>query len=293
MAKLKDIKNRIGAVSKTWKITRTMEMVSTSKMKRWQNVVLSGRPYSEALAEVLRQLRSSPAATSHPLMAKRDPVKKAAILFLSSNRGLCGSFNTNVCKKARSLYNKYRSQGIEVKLLGIGKKGISFFSHQGIPLDYKDITFSDSFRAEETGNYTAELTKLLSEDFLSGEVDQVDVAYYRFISSGRQELVSEQFLPLTAPTGPEREARETDFIFEPSAEEIVNTILPLYAQNTFYRMVSENTVSEQAARRRAMKQATDNADEMITFLNRKYNRERQAQITRELTEIIGGSEALV
>ncbi len=293
MAKLKDIKNRIGAVSKTWKITRTMEMVSTSKMKRWQNVVLSGRPYSEALAEVLRQLRSSPAATSHPLMAKRDPVKKAAILFLSSNRGLCGSFNTNICKKARSLYNKYRSQGIEVKLLGIGKKGISFFNHQGIPLDYKDITLSDSFGAEETGNYTAELTKLLSEDFLSGEVDQVDVAYYRFISSGRQELVSEQLLPLTAPTGPEREARETDFIFEPSAEEIVNTILPLYAQNTFYRMVSENTVSEQAARRRAMKQATDNADEMITFLTRKYNRERQAQITRELTEIIGGSEALV
>lgn len=268
-------------------------MVSTSKMKRWQKVVLSGRPYSEALAEVLRQLRSSPAATSHPLMAKRDPVKKAAILFLSSNRGLCGSFNTNICKKARSLYDKYRSQGIEVKLLGIGKKGISFFNHQGIPLDYKDITFSDSFGAEETGNYTAELTKLLSEDFLSGEVDQVDVACYRFISSGRQELVSEQFLPLTAPTGPEREARETDFIFEPSAEEIVNTILPLYAQNTFYRMVSENTVSEQAARRRAMKQATDNADEMITFLNRKYNRERQAQITRELTEIIGGSEALV
>ena len=293
MAKLKDIKNRIGAVSQTWKITRTMEMVSTSKMKRWQNVVLSGRPYSEALAEVLRQLRSSPAATSHPLMAKRDPVKKAAILFLSSNRGLCGSFNTNICKKARSLYNKYRSQGIEVKLLGIGKKGISFFNHQGIPLDYKDITLSDSFGAEETGNYTAELTKLLSEDFLSGEVDQVDVAYYRFISSGRQELVSEQFLPLTAPTGPEREARETDFIFEPSAEEIVNTILPLYAQNTFYRMVSENTLSEQAARRRAMKQATDNADEMITFLTRKYNRERQAQITRELTEIIGGSEALV
>ena len=293
MAKLKDIKNRIGAVSKTRKITRTMEMVSTSKMKRWQKVVLSGRPYSEALAEVLHQLSSSPVATKHPLMAKRDPVKKAAIVFLSSNRGLCGAFNINICRKARSLRSNYRSQGIDVKLYGIGKKGISFFKHQEIALDYQDITLSDSFTAAETGNYTVELTRHLTEEFLSGGVDRVDVAYNRFVSSGRQELVSEQFLPLTAPTGPEREAKETDFIFEPSAEEIVNTILPLYAQSMFYRMVSENITSEQAARRRAMKQATDNADEMITFLTRRYNRERQAQITKELTEIVGGSEALV
>lgn len=293
MAKLKDIKTRIGAVSKTRKITRTMEMVSTSKMKRWQKIVLSGRPYSEALAEVLRQLSSSPEALDHPLMARRDPVKKAAVLFLASNRGLCGSFNINICRKAHSLYDKYSSQGIEVKLLGIGKKGISFFKHQGIALDYQDITFSDSFHAEETGNYTQEMTRQLTGEFLSGSVDRVDVTYHRFISSGRQELVSEQFLPLTAPTDPEREAKETDFIFEPSAEEIVNTILPLYAQSTFYRMVSENTTGEQAARRRAMKQATDNADEMITFLTRTYNRERQAQITKELTEIVGGSEALV
>ena len=292
MAKLKDIKNRIGAVSKTRKITRTMEMVSTSKMKKWQKIVLSGRPYSEALEEILHQLSSSPEALRHPLMAKRDPVKKAAILFISSNRGLCGSFNVNVCRKAQSLRRKYRSQGIEARLYGLGKKGISFLKHQGITLDYQDITLSDSFSAEETGNYTVELTRRLSEEFLSGDIDRVDVAYYRFVSSGRQELASEQFLPLTAPTGPEREIKETEFIFEPSAEEIVNTILPLYAQSTFFRMTSENIASEQSARRRAMKQATDNADEMITFLTRRYNRERQAQITKELTEIVGGSEAL-
>jgi len=288
MAKLRDIKNRIGAVSKTRKITRTMEMVSSSKMKRWQNVVLSSRPYSNALAEVMRQLSTSPAAMSHPLMQKRDEINKVALLVLTSNRGLCGAFNNNISKKAYFLYQDYKAQDMEVELYAVGKKGIYYFRHRGIPLAYKNITLTESFSSEEA----REFTEFISEAFLSGKVDRVEVVYSRFISSGRQEVVNEQLLPLTAPVEAEREITETDFIFEPSAREIVDTLLPLCVQSNVYRMIAENITSEHAARRRAMKQATDNAEEMITFLTRKFNRERQAQITKELSEIVSGSDAL-
>ncbi|MFH1069929.1 MAG: ATP synthase F1 subunit gamma [Candidatus Glassbacteria bacterium] len=287
MAKLRDIKDRITAVGKTRKITRTMEMVATSKMKKWQNVVLASRPYSLSMVEVLRQLATSPEAMNHPLMARREPVRKAAVAFVTSNRGLCGAFNINISRLARQHYREYQSREIETTLFGIGKKGLSFFRHQGIPLEYSNITVNETCTSGET----RELAGLLMERFLSGAVDRVEVVYYRYISSGRQELVTEQLLPISVPTAPGREVRETAFIFEPSAAEIVDTLLPLFAQSTVYRMIAENIASEQASRRRAMKQATDNADEMTTFLTRNFNRERQAQITRELSEIVGGSDA--
>ncbi|HUU28101.1 MAG TPA: ATP synthase F1 subunit gamma [archaeon] len=288
MAILRNIKKRIVGVGKTRKITRTMEMVSTSKMKRWQTVVLSSRPYSEALAEVLCSLSSSPEALAHPLMQPREEIRKTAILFITSNRGLCGAFNNNISRTAHLLYNEYKSKGLAVELFGVGKKGIFYCNHKRLPLAYKNITVVDTFTSEES----KELTRLLTEAFLSGSVDRVEVVYCRFISSGRQEVTVEQLLPLTAPSGPERESTETEFIFEPSPEEIVNTLLPLFAQSTVYRMLAENITSEQAARRKAMKQATDNAEDMITYLTRRYNRERQAQITKELSEIVGGSDAI-
>lgn len=287
MAKLRDIKNRISAVGKTRKITRTMEMVATSKMKKWQNVVLASRPYSESLVEVLRQLSHSPEAMEHPLMLVREKVRKVGMLFITSNRGMCGAFNINICRLARQHFWDNQGKEIETGLYGIGKKGIFFFRHQGIPLDYKNITVNETCTGEET----RELAILLADKFLSGEVDKVQAVYCRFISSGRQEVVTEQLFPLSVPSDPKREVKETEFIFEPNAAEIVDTLLPLFAQSTVYRIIAENIASEQASRRRAMKQATDNADEMITFLTRKFNRERQAQITRELSEIVGGSNA--
>lgn len=288
MAKVRDTKNRINAVSKTRKITRTMEMVSTSKLKRWQTLVLASRPYSEALKEVLLQLSSSPAALSHPLMEQRKEIRRAAVLFITSNRGLCGAFNNIICKKAHQLRDDYSRKGAEIELFAVGKKGISYFRHLGIPLAYTDISIADKFSSEQC----RELTRLLSDAFLTHRVDRVEVVYVNFISAGSQRLVSEQLFPLSVPAGPEREIRETDFIFEPDPEEIVNTLLPLFAQSTIYRMIAENTASEQAARRKAMKQATDNAEDMITYLTRRLNRERQYQITKELSEIVGGSEAI-
>ncbi|MFC1537713.1 ATP synthase F1 subunit gamma, partial [Gemmatimonadota bacterium] len=241
-----------------------------------------------ALTEVLGGLISSPEAMAHPLMEKRAEVKNVALLVLSANRGLCGAYNNNICKKAQLLHQELSRQGKKVDLYISGKKGLSYFRHRGLEPAWKDIELPDDQSVERT----RELGRVLIDKFLSGAVDQVQVSYSRYISAGRQETAIEQLLPLTVPAGPEREVVETDFIFEPSGAAIIDTLLPLFAQSTIYRMIVENVTSEQAARRAAMKLATDNADEMITYLSRQFNRERQGQITKELAEIVGGSEAL-
>ena len=288
MAKAREIKKRIIAVTKTQKITRTMEMVATSRLKRYQKVVFASRPYSEALTDVLGGLITSPEAMAHPLMERRAEASKTAILVLTANRGLCGAFNNNICKKSHLLYHEFSVRKMKVKLFVSGKKGISYFRHRDIEMAYQDTDLPEDQSLEKI----REISRLLINEFLSGAVDQVHAAYCRFVTAGRQEVVTEQLLPLTVPTGLEREAVETDFIFEPSSAAIVDTLLPLFTQSTLYRMVVENVTSEQAARRVAMKLATDNADEMITYLTRQFNRERQSQITKELSEIVGGSEAI-
>lgn len=289
MARLREIKNRIVAVGKTKKITRTMEMVSTSKLKKWQHVVFAARPYDQALRDVLRKLSGSPAASAHPLMAQRKQLRRAAVVVLTSNRGLCGAFNTTLSRVARLRVEELRAQGVEAELYVVGKQALSYFRHLGVPLAYTNITLTDSFSAEESRQFA----RLLIEGFLEGRLDQVDVVYSHFISAGTQRVVTEQLLPLQAPApGAEREAEEVDFIFEPGPEQIIDTLLPLFARSMVYRMVAENITSEQAARRRAMKQATDNADEMIKHLTRTMNRERQNVITKELSEIVGGAEAI-
>ncbi|MEA2062540.1 MAG: F0F1 ATP synthase subunit gamma, partial [Gemmatimonadota bacterium] len=210
MAKAREIKKRITAVTKTKKITRTMEMVSTSRLKRYQNVVMSSRPYSEALTDVLGGLISSPAARAHPLMEKRDEVRSAAILLLSANRGLCGAFNNNLCRRTLDLYDELSDQGLETRLLVSGKKGISHFRHRGLELLWQDTGLPD----DQSVNKVRELSNFLIEGFLSRKVDQVHVVYSRFVSAGRQVMTTEQLLPLAVETdAPEREAAQVDFIF--------------------------------------------------------------------------------
>jgi F-type H+-transporting ATPase subunit gamma len=288
MAKARDIQKRIGSVRKTRKITRTMEMVATSKMQKWQRVVIASRPYSESLVEVLRQLASAPEAAHHPLMQKRENTQRVALVMITSNRGMCGAFNSSIQRRTRDLYNEYTAAGQEVDIYAIGKKAVAFLKHQEIGFKYSNITVNETCESDEARN----IAQMLIDRFLTGEVDRVEFVYSRFVSAGNQQLSVEQLLPIAPPTGPEREERETDFIFEPSAVSIVDALLPMYVQSTVYRMVAENLTSEQASRRRAMKQATDNADEMITNLTRSYNRQRQAQITSELSEIVGASNAL-
>ncbi len=288
MAKARDIKKRISGVTKTRKITRTMEMVATSKMQKWQRVVISSRPYSNNLVEVLRQLASAPEASSNPLMECRDNPRRVAILYITSNRGLCGAFNSGLNRRARALYNQYRQEGLEVDLYAIGKKALMFLKHQGIETSYSDVQVNETCDSDDTRR----IAQMLMSRFLAGELDRVEVVYSHYVSAGTQEVATEQLLPIKPPRDPEREEHETDFIFEPSAAAIIDTLLPMYVQNMVYRVVSENISSEQASRRRAMKLATDNADEMITNLTRTFNRKRQAQITSELSEIVGASDAL-
>jgi F-type H+-transporting ATPase subunit gamma len=289
MAKAREIKKRIHAVRTTKKITRTMEMVSTSKLKKFQNVVLASRPYSQALKEVLQNLSNSPAAKAHPLMEKREPAARVGLLVITSNRGLCGAFNNNICRQAQKLHADYLSQGSQVELFSIGKKGSAYFRHLNLEPVYRNTSLTDQLNGEEAGELAVSLIKA----FLTRKLDRVDIVYCRFVSAGQQKVTVEQLLPLSLPTDAKREEKEVDFIFEPSTDEIVDTLLPLYARSSVYRALAENIASEHAARRRAMKLATDNADEMITFLTRRFNRARQAQITQELTEIIGGSNAIV
>ncbi len=288
MAKARDIKKRITGVTKTRKITRTMEMVATSKMQKWQRLVTSSRPYSTNLVEVLRQLCSAPEASSHPLTEHRKHPRRVALLYITSNRGMCGAFNSGLNRRARALYNQYTQDGLQVDLYAIGKKALGFLKHQDIDTFYSDVQVNETCESEDTRR----IAQLLMDRFLAGELDRVEVIYSHYISAGTQEVATEQLLPIKPPRGPEREESETDFIFEPSAAAIIDTLLPMYVQSMVYRVVAENIASEQSARRRAMKQATDNADEMISNLTRTYNRQRQAQITSELTEIVGASDAL-
>ena len=289
MAKARDIQKRIAGVGKTRKITRTMEMVATSKMQKWQRVVVSSRPYSDNLQEVLSQLSSAPEASSHPLMEKREQPKRVAVMLITSNRGMCGGFNTSIIRRARELRQNYIDQGLEVELYVIGKKAQISLRHLGIEFDYSNITVNETCESDET----REIARMLMDKFLSGNLDRIEVIYSHFVSAGTQAVTAEQLLPIQPPKGPEREETVTDFIFVPvSRIPLWDTLLPMFVQSTVYRMIAENLASEQAARRRAMKQATDNADEMITHLTRNYNRQRQAQITSELTEIVGASDAL-
>ena len=201
---------------------------------------------------------------------------------------MCGAFNSGLNRRARLLYNQYRQEGLEVDLYAIGKKAMGFLKHQGIETFYSDVQVNETCESDET----RVIAQALMDRFLAGELDRVEVIYSHYVSAGTQEVATEQLLPIKPPRGPEREESETDFIFEPSAAAIIDTLLPMYVQSMVYRVVTENIASEQASRRRAMKQATDNADEMITNLTRKFNRQRQGQITNELTEIIGASAAL-
>jgi F-type H+-transporting ATPase subunit gamma len=221
-------------------------------------------------------------------MEPRKHPRRVALLYITSNRGMCGAFNSGLNRKTRLLYNQYRQEGLEVDLYAIGKKALGFLKHQGMEAFYSDIQLNETCESDETRR----LAQVLMDRFLAGELDRVEVIYSHYVSAGTQEVASEQLLPIKPPRGPEREESETDFIFEPSAAAIIDTLLPMYVQSMVYRVITENIASEQSSRRRAMKQATDNADEMITNLTRGYNRQRQAQITNELTEIIGASAAL-
>ena len=287
MAKGRELKGRIKSVENTRKITRTMEMVATSKMKRAADRVSSARPYALALGEVLSHVYTPELAERFPLLRRPAQTKKVALVVLTANRGLCGAFNTNLLREARARLAELEGKGISVELHIVGRKGIGFFKYLGRDLASQRADISD----KPTSADATSLIEALMTRFASGDLDAVHVTYAKYKSALSTPPATEQVLPVVAPTTTGA-GLSRDFILAPSADEILEALLPLYVRNTVYRALVETAAGEQGARRTAMKNATDNATEMLQLLKRTYNSARQAQITQEIAEIVGGASAL-
>ena len=298
MPKPLELKRRIRSVQNTKKITKTMELVSTSKLKRAQDRVVGARPYAQALADVIGQLYSPELAERFPLL--RQPgqtgrgkgVRRAALLLITSNRGLCGAFNANLIREARRRLAELEAQDAHTELHLVGKKGISYFKFTKRNIASQRVDIGD----RPTLDHATELAQPLMERFSNGELDAVDVVFARFNSAVSTPPTTLRILPITPPekrrSGGQEATAAVNYILKPSAEEILRELLPLYVQNQFYRALVETAAAEHGARRTAMKNATDAGSDMLTILQRTFNRARQAQITQELAEIVGGAEAL-
>jgi F-type H+-transporting ATPase subunit gamma len=299
----REVKRRIRSVENTAQITRTMEMVATSKLKRASDRVQAARPYGRALEEIVRSLHNPEFADRFPLLRTPEETKRVAVLLLTANRGLAGAFNVNLIRRARDLLKELRAKGAEVELHVSGKKGIAFFRFQGERMVQTWTDVSDAPTPDDAGR----LIGTLQSRFESGELDAVWVVASEYRSALSTPPVAKRVLPIAAPAGKvavpgvRTGAREAggsakatgpdQFILSPSADDILNKLLPLYVRNVIYRALVENAAAEQGSRRTAMKNATDNASEMLDALRRTYNRARQGQITQEIAEIVGGAAA--
>jgi F-type H+-transporting ATPase subunit gamma len=299
MAKPRELKRRIRSVQNTRKITKTMELVSTSKLKRAQDRVVGARPYAQALAEVIGDLYSPALAERFPLL--RQPAtdresfrahraQRTALLLITSNRGLCGAFNANLIREARRRIEEMEGLGggAQVELHLVGKKGIGFFKFTRRAITSQRIDIGD----RPTAAHAAELVEPLMAQFSAGTLDAVDVVFAKFNSAVSTPPTTLRILPVTPPTRLPSFRRSPDYILKPSAEAILESLLPLYVRNQVYRALVETAAAEHGARRTAMKNATDAGGDMLDVLQRTFNRARQGQITQELAEIVGGAEAL-
>ncbi len=287
MAKPRELRRRIKSVENTRQITKTMEMVATSRLKRAQDRVAAARPYAAALTDVIANLYSLELTERFPLLRQpKGGAQRVALILITSNRGLCGAFNGNLIRMARERLADHAETGTEVDFHGIGRKGIGYFKYVGREFASMREDIGDRPKA----HHATEVMEPLMERFERGELDAVEVIFAKFNSAVSTPPTLMQILPVVPP------ARATgvtpNFLLRPSADEIVGAILPLYVSNAMYRALVETAASEQGARRTAMKNATDNAGEMLDTLRRTYNRARQGMITQELAEIVGGAEAL-
>jgi F-type H+-transporting ATPase subunit gamma len=291
MAQTRELKRRIKSIRKTRQITKTMEMVSTSKLKRASDRVHAARPYAERLGEVISRLMDPELRERYPLVRKPETVQRAAVVLITSNRGLAGAFNVNLIREARRLMDRLRKSGAEVELHAVGRKGIGFFKFQKQAMATSRIDITDRPSSDDA----LSVIDPLRERFETGELDEVYIVYAQFRSALSTPPAVMKVLPVEEKKA---EADETkgkwlaNYTLSPSGDQILTQILPLYVRNSMYRALVETAASEHGARRTAMKNATDNAGDMLDLLNRTYNRARQAQITQEIAEIVGGAAAL-
>jgi F-type H+-transporting ATPase subunit gamma len=291
MPNLRDIQKRIVSTQSTKQITRTMEMVATAKIKKAQERIESARPYALAMMEVLGNVARFVGGASHPLLETHEERKRVVVVAVTADRGLAGAFNSNILRMSEALVREAREAGEAVDVIAVGKKAIGYFRYRGIePLaSYRDIadkpTFADarSIAAQVIDAYTAH------------EIDAVQIVFNRFKNVAEQVPEVHDLLPIArevVKTAADDLKVNPEYIFEPSASAVLERLLPTYVETLIYRALLESAASEQGARRKAMKSATDNASEMITTLTRSYNRARQGAITNEIAEIVGGAAAL-
>jgi F-type H+-transporting ATPase subunit gamma len=290
MANLKEVRTRIESVKSTQQITKAMKMVAASKLRRAQDAILQMRPYVQKLYGILENASASLTGEQQSEYSKERDVKKVLVVVITSDRGLCGGFNANVIKAGLSLIEeKYQEQesSNNLTILPLGKKAYDYFSKRDYQVkgDFYEIYSHLSF------NKAKEAAEFAMEGFLSGEFDSVELIYNEFKNVATQILKVEQFLPIVSDEQDEKEA-STEYIFEPSVEYIIEEMIPRTLKVQFYKAILESNASEHGARMTAMSKATENAGELLKELKLVYNRTRQAAITGEILEIVGGAEAL-
>ena len=291
MADLKAIRRRIGSVQNTRKITRAMKMVSAAKLRRAQEQMLAARPYSDHLKALIRDLAARTDSTAHPLLAVREP-KQVAIVVVTSDRGLAGSFNSSICRRAEKIIEQMRDEAEEVRLIAIGRRGYDYFRKRGGNFIQHHIGLSRDFEFGKVLSISGAIRELYEEGHIIEEgLDRVYLVYNEFKNVVSQEVVVEQLFPIVPELAGE-EKYPTDYIYEPDEKAVLDSVLPRYANVTLWRVLLESFAAEHAARMNAMENATNNATDLIAKLTLEYNKARQAAITNEILEVVSGAEAL-
>lgn len=289
MATLRDIKNRIKGVQNTQQITKAMKMVAAAKLRRAQENIINARPYARKIAEMLSHLVTEEDMANNPFIVQRE-IKNIAIVVVTADRGLCGAFNTNIIRETTRIVNEeFSGNLITPHLFCVGKKGFEFFSKRDFDVADKKIGFFSTLTYEDALNITKELINV----YLKGTFDKIIIVYNEFKSIIQQKIITEQFLPIPIQKDSEEERKnQPNYIFEPDQNGIFNYLLPKHLKAQMWRILLESNAAELGAKMTAMDNATTNAKELIRTLQIKYNKERQAAITKEILEIVSGANAL-
>lgn len=292
MATLRDTRNRIASVRNTSKITQAMKMVAAAKLRRAQAAIGAARPFAEQLQKILGNLAMAESDFVHPYFEQKEKIKTIILIVVSSDRGLAGAFNTNLLRMTMQHIAALRSSypGVNIHVIPVGRRAVSALRRNvhEIVREYADIFIKLEFETAQ------EIAEIVSGAFLSGRAERIDIVYNQYVSVMRQEVRARQLLPIAPSIVPKAldKASTVDYIFEPSRADILDQLLPIYLNIQVWRTLLESNAAEQAARMMAMDNATTNARDLITELQLVYNRERQASITKEMLEIVGGAEAL-
>ena len=288
MASGKEIRNKIKSVESTRKITKAMEMVAASKMRKAQDRMRAARPYGDKIRRVAGNLSQALTEYTHPFLEQRDEVKAVGLIAVTSDKGLCGGLNTNVLRLALSRMKEWDSEGKKLQVTAVGSRGLGFMMRAGVNVVSQVVALGDTPHLERLIGPA----KVQLDAYVKGEIDVLYIAYTRFINTMKQEPVIEQLLPLSGELVGSNTRNRWDYIYEPDAKTVIDDLLLRYVEAILYQAGAENMASEQSARMVAMKSASDNAQNVIGELKLVYNKARQAAITQELSEIVSGAAAV-